>query len=196
MTDWPLAFKPEEQAFYLQTLSVRFENPFTGQVQVLERDGARWASRLSLHLSGAQARAFDAFLASLRGPAGEVLVPDFRRLAALGSLAGSPRLTAGTGRTLNLTGFTANAAGVLRAGDLIQTSVGRSHMVLDDVSADASGNASVRIEPRLREAVTAGSLVTSCCRVRMRLLSDDAGRNPTAPPVKSAYQLDLIETLA
>ncbi|CAK0773263.1 hypothetical protein WCLP8_40001 [uncultured Gammaproteobacteria bacterium] len=85
---------------------------------------------------------------------------------------------------------------MLKAGDLIQTSVGRSHMVLDDINADGSGNASVRIEPRLREAVTAGPLVTSVCWVRMRLLSDDAGRNPTAPPVKSAYQLDLLETLA
>ncbi|CAK0757512.1 hypothetical protein WCLP8_280002 [uncultured Gammaproteobacteria bacterium] len=77
----------------------------------------------------------------MRGPAGEVLVPDFRRLAALGSLAGAPRLTSGTGRTLTLTGFTANAARVLQAGDLIQTSVGRSHMVLDDINADGSGNA-------------------------------------------------------
>ncbi|MEI8395899.1 MAG: hypothetical protein WCF85_14255 [Rhodospirillaceae bacterium] len=195
MTDWPLSFKPDSQAFYVQTLTARFDNPYNGQVQVLERDGARWVTSLSLTLYSANARAFEAFLASLRGPAGEVLVPDFRRLAALGSLAGSPRLVSGTGRTLTLSGFTANAQRVLAAGDLIQTSSGRSHMVVDDVTADASGNASIRVEPRLREPVVAGPLVTSNCRVRMRLVSDDAGKNPTSPPMKSAYQLDLIEIL-
>ena len=195
MTDWPLAFKPDSQAFYVQTLTARFDNPYTGQVQVLERDGARWVTSLTLHLNGPTARAFEAFLAGLRGPAGEVLVPDFRRLAALGSLAGAPRLVSGTGRTLGLAGFTPNAAGVLAAGDLIQTSPGRVHMVVDDTAADGSGNASIRVEPRLREPVVAGPLVTNTCRVRMRLVSDDAGKNPTTPPMKSAYQLDLIEIL-
>ena len=195
MTDWPLSFKPDSQAFYVQTLTARFDNPYNGQVQVLERDGARWVTSMSLTLYSAKARAFEAFLASLRGPAGEVLVPDFRRLAALGSLAGNPRLVSGTGRTLTLSGFTTNAQKVLAAGDLIQTSPGRSHMVVDDVTADAAGNASVRIEPRLREPVVVGPLVTSTCRVRMRLVSDDAGKNPTTPPMKSAYQLDLIEIL-
>ena len=194
-TDWPLTFKPDSQAFYVQTLTARFDNPYNGQVQVLERDGARWVTSMSLTLYSANARAFEAFLASLRGPAGEVLVPDFRRLAALGSLAGSPRLVSGTGRTLSLSGFTANAQRVLAAGDLIQTSPGRSHMVVDDIAADASGNASIRIEPRLREPMVAGPLVTSNCRVRMRLISDDAGKNPTSPPMKSAYQIDLVEIL-
>ena len=195
MTDWPLSFKPDSQAFYVQTLTARFDNPYNGQVQVLERDGARWVTSMSLTLYSANARAFEAFLASLRGPSGEVLVPDFRRLAALGSLTGSPRLVSGTGRTLSLSGFTPNAQRMLAAGDLVQTSPGRAHMVVDDVAADASGNASIRIEPRLREPVVVGPLVTSNCRVRMRLLSDDAGKNPTSPPMKSAYQLDLVEIL-
>ncbi len=195
MTDWPLSFKPDSQALYVQTLTARFDNPYNGQVQVLERDGARWVTSLSLTLYSANARAFEAFLASLRGPSGEVLVPDFRRLTALGSLAGTPRLVSGTGRTLCLSGFTANAQRVLAAGDLIRASPGRAHMVVDDVTADASGNASIRVEPRLRDPVVVGPLVTSNCRVRMRLISDDAGKNPTSPPMKSAYQLDLIEIL-
>ena len=94
-----------------------------------------------------------------------------------------------------LAGFTPNAQRVLAAGDLIQASPGRVHMVIDDVAADASGNAGIRVEPRLREPVVAGPLVTSNCRVRMRLISDDAGKNPTMPPMKSAYQVDLIEVL-
>ena len=164
--DWPLAFKPAEQSFYIQALTTRFTNPFTGHVQVLERDGARWVSRLRLRLLAGPARAFDAFLASLRGAAVEVLMPDFRRLAALGSLAGVPVLAAGSGRTLTLTGFAGGTAGVLRAGDLIQTSPGRAHMVIDDLTAGPDGTAAVRVEPRLREPVVAGPLVTNAVRVR------------------------------
>jgi len=192
---WPLAFKPASQEFYLRSASTQFVNPLTNQVQVLERDGTRWATTLQLTLSQGEVLAFDAFLASVRGPAGQILVPDFRRLTAAGSLAGSPVLAAGTGRTLSVTGFSANAIGVLKAGDLIQTSPGRGHLVVADVSADAAGSATVPIEPRLRQAVTVGPLVTATVRVLMRLVSDDAGRNPTKPPLKAEYSVELAEIL-
>ncbi|MEI6986413.1 MAG: hypothetical protein WCK65_09800 [Rhodospirillaceae bacterium] len=192
--DWPINFRPEQSSFYIQTLTARFTNPFTNHVQVLERDGARWLCRMSLRFSADRARSFDAFVASLRGVV-EVMVPDYRRLAAAGSLAGTPVLASGSGTTLTVTGFAANAAHVLKAGDLIQTSPGRAHLVLADVNADANGTASVKIAPRLREPVTVGPLVTSNCRVRMRLQTDDAGANQTAPPIKSSYSIDLYEVL-
>ncbi len=192
--DWPLAFKPEQASFYIQTLTARFTNPFTNHVQVLERDGARWLARMALRFADDKARAFDAFLASLRGVV-EVMVPDFRRLAAAGSLAGAPVLAAGSGTTLSVSGFTPNAVGALKAGDLIQTSAGRAHLVLADVTAGADGHASFRVAPRLREPVTVGPLVTQNCRVRMRLMTDDAGANQTVAPVKSSYQIDLCEVL-
>ncbi|MBI1207254.1 MAG: hypothetical protein GC191_08190 [Azospirillum sp.] len=194
-TPWPLSFRPAEIEFFIATLTAQFSNPFTGQTQVQERDGARWVARFTLRLTFDRCRALEAFVAGLRGPAGELLVPDFRRLAASGSLAGSPVLASGTGRTLNLTGFTPAALGVLKAGDLVQTSAGRMHMVTADVDADGSGNAAVSIEPRLRDAVTVGALVTDAVRAKMRLTSDEAGRNRTQPPLKAEYQIDLIEVL-
>ncbi|MBI1208023.1 MAG: hypothetical protein GC191_12140 [Azospirillum sp.] len=192
---WPLSFQPAEAEFFIATLTSTFVNPFTNQVQVLERDGARWVARLTLRLAYDRTRAFEAFLAGLRGPAGELLVPDFRRLEASGSVAGAPVLAAGTGRTLSVTGFASGATGVLKAGDLIQTSPGRMHQVIEDIDADASGNASVRVEPRLRDPVVVGPLVTSTVRCRMRLTSDEAGRNRTQPPLKAEYQIDLVEVL-
>ncbi|MEI8397259.1 MAG: hypothetical protein WCF85_21260 [Rhodospirillaceae bacterium] len=192
--DWPLSFKPEQASFYIQTLTAKFTNPFTSHVQVLERDGARWLARMALRFSDDRARAFDAFLAGLRGVV-EVMVPDFRRLTAAGSLAGTPVLASGAGTTLTVTGFTPNASAVLKAGDLIQTNPGRAHLVLADVTAGANGTASFKVAPRLREPVTAGLLVTNNCRVRMRLITDDAGANQTVAPVKSSYQIDLCEVL-
>lgn len=193
--NWPLDLRPGQQSFYIRTLTTRFENPLTGQVQVLERDAARWITKLSLVRSELDARRLEALLAALRGAVGHVFIPDFRRLTAKGSLAGDPQLASGTGTTLTVTGFTPEATGVLKAGDLIQTSVGRSHIVLQDVDADAEGEALVTIAPRLREDVTEGPLVTSNCRVRMRLVDDDNAENSTDNRRMTSFDLELIEVL-
>lgn len=180
---WPLTIKPRRQSFYLQTLSVVFTNPYTNVQQVLERDGQRWVSRLTVERGGDLAREIDALVASLRGPAGAVLLPDFRTLAARNDVSGAT-LTGGSGRTLTVTGGSA-----LMPGDLIQTSPGRGHIVT------AVAGDSVSIEPRLREPVTTGALVTDAVRIKMRLASDEAGRNPTRPPRRSSWDLDFVEIL-
>ena len=197
MTDviWPLELRPARQAFYIRTNTIRFESPLTGQVQIQERDGARWVAQMSLSRNAADSRRMDALLAALHGPVGRIYMPDFRRLTAKGSLAGDPQLVSGTGTTLTLSGFTPNAPGVLLAGDMIQTSPGRAHMVVQNVNADAEGDASVLIAPRLREAVTTGDLVTTNCRVLMRLQDDDQGANPTDNRLHSAFELQLLEVL-
>lgn len=193
--NWPLDIRPAQQAFYIKPVSTRFENPFTGQVQVLERDAARWMSRIELRRPEKDARRLDALIAALRGSVGHVFVPHFARLKASGSLAGDPQLVSGTGTTLTINGFTPDATGVLIAGDYIQTSPGRVHMVLQDVDADATGAALVAVAPRLREAVIAGPLVTENCRVRMRLASDESNENLTDIRFRTSFLLDLMEVL-
>lgn len=192
---WPLDLRPARQSFYIRTNTIRFESPQTGQVQVQERDGARWVTQLNIIRGAADSRRMDALIAALHGPVGRIYMPDFRRLSAKGSLAGSPELDSGTGTTLTLSGFTPNAEGVLLAGDLIQTSEGRVHMVVQDVDADEDGEAAVLIAPRLREPVTPGPLITTNCRVLMRLLDDDQGANPTDNRMQSAFELQLAEVL-
>ncbi|MCK6417914.1 MAG: hypothetical protein L6Q57_03120 [Alphaproteobacteria bacterium] len=192
---WPLDLRPAAQAFFIRTNTIRFESPLTGHVQVQERDGARWITQLQLIRGDRDSRRIDALLAALQGPVGYVLMPDFRRLKAKGSLAGSPQLDSGTGNVLSLSGFTPSALGVLLAGDLIQTSEGRTHMVVQNVNADEDGEASVPIAPRLRDPVEEGDLITDNCRVLMRLVDDDAGNNPTDNRLRSTFQLQLLEVL-
>jgi hypothetical protein len=192
---WPLNLRPATQSFFIRTNTIRFESPLTGHVQVQERDGARWLTQMQLIRGDVDSRRMDAIVAALRGPVGHVLVPDFRRLKARGSLAGSPQLDSGTGNTLSLSGFTPEAQGVLLAGDLIQTSAGRTHMVIQDTDADADGEAVVAIAPRLRDPVDAGALVTNNCRVLMRLVDDEGGNNQTDNRLRSTFNLQFIEVL-
>lgn len=192
---WPLDLRPASQAFFIRTNTIRFESPLTGHVQVQERDGARWVTQLQLVRGDRDSRRIDALLAALEGPVGYVLMPDFRRLQAKGSHAGTPQLDSGTGNTLSLSGFTPSATGVLLAGDLIQASEGRTHMVVQDIDADENGEASVPVAPRLRDPVETGDLITDNCRVLMRLIDDDAGSNLTDNRLRSSFQLQLIEVL-
>jgi len=192
---WPLDLRPAQQAFFIRTNTKRFESPLTGHIQVQERDGARWVAQMSFTRGEIDARRMDAFLAALEGPVGTVQMPDFRRLSAKGSLAGDPQLVSGTGSTLTLSGFSPDATGVLLAGDLIQTSTGRVHMAVQDVNADATGDASVPIAPVLRDPVTAGPLITDNCRVLMQLLDDNQAANPTDNRLQTSFELQLIEIL-
>ena len=193
--NWPLDIRPNQQSFYIKTLTARHENPFTGQVQVAERDAARWRTQVSLRRPEKDSRRVDALIAALRGSVGHIFIPHFARLKASGSLAGSPQLVSGTGTTLTLSGFTANSSKVLLAGDYIQTSPGRVHIVLQDVDADASGNAGIAVAPRLREPIVAGPLITDTCRVRMRLLNDDSNENSTDTRLHTTYNFEFIEVL-
>lgn len=192
---WPLDLRPARQSFFIRTNTTRFESPLTGHVQVLERAGARWVAQLSIVRGDADSRRMDALLAALKGPVGTVLMPDFRRLSARGSLAGAPQLASGTGNTLTINGFTPDAPGVLLQGDLIQTSTGRVHMVVQDVDADNLGDAFVPVEPVLRDPVTAGPLVTDNCRVALRLIDDEQAANPTDNRLLSSFELQLMEIL-
>jgi hypothetical protein len=192
---WPLDLRPLKQAFYIRTNTKIFESPLTGHVQVQERDGARWVASLSFTRGQADSRRMDALLAALAGPVGSVFMPDFRSLKAKGTLAGSPQLVSGTGATLSLSGFTPEATGVLLAGDLIQTSEGRAHMVVQDIDADVNGEALVLVAPHLRDPVTAGALVTDNCRVVMRLADDNQASNPTDNRLHTSFEIQLMEIL-
>lgn len=199
MTDitWPVTYRPSAMKCSIATITSVFTSPNTGARQVLERDGQRWMMELTIPPGDdARSRAIAAILAKLRGPAGTLLVPFFHALTARGSLAGNPVLAAGSGRTLTVTGFTHSATGVLLAGDMIQTSTGRAHMVTEDVNADGSGNALVVVEPRLRTTVTAGALVTSNCCVRMNIISDDSFEHSIRAPLLNSFALKLVEDLS
>lgn len=81
--EWPQGIYPRSQKFYLLPRTTKFASDFTGQIHVLERDAVRWVAEFTFELEGNRARILDALIASLRGAVGQILVPDFRRIAPL-----------------------------------------------------------------------------------------------------------------
>ncbi|MCB9983646.1 MAG: hypothetical protein H6861_08265 [Rhodospirillales bacterium] len=80
--DWPLGIYPRSQKFYLAHKSKSWQSDFTGQRQVTEQTGTRWVAEFSFVLRQSQAAVMDALIARLKGEAGEIYVPDFRRNSA------------------------------------------------------------------------------------------------------------------
>lgn len=108
--------------------------------------------------------------------------------------AGQPVLVTGDKSTLAITGL-APWRMVISAGNGIQTSENRFHLILDDVVTDINGAAIVRIAPDLREAVTEQPLIVGGVRALMRLTGDNAGENTAIRPNISKYTLTFEEIL-
>ena len=195
MTDpvvWPLEIRPHRQSFWLAMRTQRFDNPYDETAQLIEWQGSRWQAELVLRRAGPAALLIQALVDRIAA-SGLALVPDFRRLSARGSLAGTPQVTGGSGGSLSVTGFTPGAT-VLLPGDLVQASPGRAHMVTAPVVAVA-GTTPVPIAPPLRGAVEPGPLVTSAARVRMALV-EDAIPNPATATGRTEWTLAFVEDLS
>ena len=191
MTDpilWPVTVRPWRQSFWLANRTTQFDNPFHGTTQRLEWQGSRWRSEIALRRMGTVARAIDALIASLHGPVGTVLLPDFRRLTPRNPV-GSPSLTGGSGTALTVS----DLGGALMPGDLIQVGTGRAVMVTASVAAGAS---TVPIAPPLRAPVDTGPPVTGAVRVLMRLVDDDRPANPTRAAARAEWRLAFEEVLS
>lgn len=160
-------------------------SPFTGQQQTVLHPGAWWEAEATVPRIGdsVAAREWSAFLAALRGRSGRFLMGDPSRTV--------PRGAAGAGASLSIVsatvgassvvigGFTASQANALRAGDHLQIATGanaRLHMVVLDASADASGQATVAVEPPVRASHAAATAVSLNAPLGVwRLAANDLG---------------------
>ena len=95
-----------------------------------------------------------AFLLQLRGRRGTFSLGDQDRKTIQGTATGTVRVNGAsqTGNQVALDGFTASRSNVFKAGDYIQIN-SYLYMVTEDVSADGSGEANVKIEPALRQGI-------------------------------------------
>lgn len=125
---------------------------FVREIQVFP--GARWEMEIAfLPVERAEAQRLEAFLVSLRGRAGRFRLADPYRSLPLGSNLGTPlvRVATAAGDEDVLTkGWDPDETDLLKAGDFIEIGQ-RLHMVLQDVDSDASGHATVKVWPPVRE---------------------------------------------
>jgi len=164
--------------FSLSANTTVFTSPLSGVESVLERPGAKWAAEFTLPaMLRAQAAAWTAFFASLRGRRGTFYGYDPAATTPRGIATGTPLVKGAsqTGNALATDGWTTSQTGILLAGDYIGVN-SRLHMVVEAANSDGSGNATLAIEPALRESPADNAAITvSAPMVSMRLASAQVG---------------------
>ena len=145
------------QNFGLDRVVAVTESPFTNQEQVYEHEGAQWKGTFTLPpMKKESAAVWLAFLMSLRGRRGTFKIGDQDRKTIQGVATGTILVNgdAQTGNAINLDGFANSTNNVFKAGDYIQIN-SYLYMVSADVNSDASGEATVYVEPSLRTGIEA-----------------------------------------
>ena len=155
-------------------------SPFTGQQQVYKHQGQWWEAEVSLPpMKRDEAEQVVAFLIKMNGQYGTFLMGDFLSTAPRGIGTGTPLVNGASqaGDELVTDGWTVSTTGILKAGDWIQlgsASTSTLHKVLDDVTSDGSGNATLNIFPNLRSAPDDNAIITiSSPKGRWRLASNE-----------------------
>lgn len=145
----------------LRRASAISASSFTMQQQVYLYDGAAWEAEITLPpLTYAQARQWEAFILSLKGKYGTFLMGNPLHTGSSGTatnvvLDGQALVRA---TEIDVTG--ASEGQTLKAGDYFQIGTGLDshlHQVLQDVTFDASGDATIDIEPPLRSTHASGT---------------------------------------
>ena len=114
---------------------------------------------------------FRSFILALMGQKGTFLLGDPLAKIPRGLASGNPLVNGANqiGNTLITDGWTASISGILLAGDYIQIN-NRLYKVLQDVTSDGSGNATLEIWPRLAASPADNEyIVTYDCKGVFRL---------------------------
>lgn len=132
------------------------ESPFTFQQEIFEHQGQCWIASVQLPpMPRALAEAWVAWGLALNGSVGTFTMGDPVGKAAQGTPTGTPKIK-GAGqqasKSIVTDGWTANTL-ILKAGDYIQLGT-NLHKVLQNVTSSSTGEATIDIFPRVRDALT------------------------------------------
>jgi hypothetical protein len=161
------------------------KSPFTGQEQIVAHQGQWWTADLSVApLERSDAGAITAWFTSMNGREKTLLFGDPLAVTPQGSASSAPGTpvvngASQTGSALICDGAPNGATNYLKEGDYVQLGTGstsRLYMVLEDVTADGSGNFTLNIWPNLRSSPdNDATLVVSSAVGRFRLAENVQG---------------------
>lgn len=141
-------------------------SPFTGEQQVYVHQGEVWEMDVTLPpMIQADAEEWVGFLLALNGRQGTFLMGDPALKAPRGNWGGSPVVSGSVAigvKSLPMRGFSVGAT--VKAGDWFQYSSGANthlHKIVQDGTADGSGNMTLELWPRLRVALSDGAVISA-----------------------------------
>lgn len=161
-------------AFWIESNTLIHQSPLTRSTTTIATTGDRWFARYDLqNMLRAQAAAWQAFLADLRGQEGRFFGFDPDGKTPIGTWAGTPLVNGAsqTGFSLILDAFT--AAATVKKGDYFTVN-GELKMITADGTADGSGNLTVTFTPSLRASPANNAAITKTNATCTMMLIDNA----------------------
>jgi hypothetical protein len=137
------------------------QSPWTFKRQTQVYAGQQWGAEITFpEYKKDKAAAIRAFVFALNGREGTFYLGDPDGATPQGSWGGTPLVKGAgqTGDTLIIDGLPTSVTGVALAGDYLQIGT-RLHMVLFDANSNGSGEATLKVWPRLRESPADNSAV-------------------------------------
>lgn len=157
---WPAGIKPTDARLTMQTNQRVNASPFGGSEQAVDMLNDRWMMTLTLApMFNRDGGAVESFLASFRGQVNTVNLWHFARPTPVGTLDGSPTLSASAAQGAASIAIATTAGRTLKAGDMVGAG-GLLLMAAADATANGSGVLTVSLTNRLRIALSAGAAVT------------------------------------
>lgn len=182
----------------LRRASAMTESTFTLQQQVFQYSGAVWEAEITLPpMSYAEAKEWQAFILSLRGMSGTFLMGNPLDVSATGT-ATSVTLNGQADIRDTSVAVTSSTGATLKAGDVFQLGSGSdSHLytVINDVTFDGSGHATIDVEPPLRLTHASGTTLDfTLPKGAWRLSANDIGWDINTAS-KYGFTIPCIEAL-
>lgn len=159
--DWPDTLIPQRASIGSQRMGEQFRGPYNGTLQVVDFNSERFVMSVTLPpRKRIRAGEVEGFFFRLNGGVNRVRGWHFGRPTPIGTMRGSPTLSAGASRgndTISITAGTANST--LKAGDMLGVG-GQLVMVAQNVTLNGSGAGTVSLVHRIRGTIASGTAVT------------------------------------
>lgn len=187
---WPITYYPRRMQLRLIPAIKTFTSPYSRQTQAVDLMSEMWRMQADLpdgtdKLIGGE---IEAFFDRLKGQANQVALWNFRRPAPMGTMRGSPTLSASAAQLANTVNI--SGSGTLAAGDML--GIGGQ---LCRVMVATTLPAAVEIAPRLRAAVSSGAAVTWDRPTANFILASDGAPVDWSPGSYSGPQVEFMESL-
>ena len=160
------------------------ESPFTYGQQVAKYQGSVWQTTVTLPpMNRADAGAWQSFFMQLNGRFGTFLLgdPDAKTIQGGANTVISVNGDHSVGAYDVVVDGANTSTVIFKKGDYVQFGSGASsklHMIVADITSDASGNATLQIEPSLKTALTDDDVITySNTKAVMRMDANELGWN-------------------
>lgn len=190
--EWPEGLAPSTFSIKLRSNTKQFTSPFNQSSQDGHFPGSSWQITMTFEqLDDEESRDLESVLFSLDN-GGKVRVPDFGR-SGVNRTGIKVFGNAQTGGSLITQGWPPNVVNVLRKGEYLE--VGEElKFVLEDVSSDAAGRATIKIAPWLRGSYVSGQAINVSTPCGYFKLDDKETGPERAPGMVNKFQLKLKES--